>query len=106
MPCSTLVFLRLSLLGSFVIASLTAAESTSSDLERKFSQTVRPFVTTYCIGCHSGKVPAAQFDLAPYSTMTAVVNDYGHWNLVLDKLTAKQMPPKGVPQPTEAPAQQ
>lgn len=101
MPSSTLVFLRFSLLGSLAIASLTAAESASSDLERRFSQTVRPFVTTYCIGCHSGRAPAAQFDLQPYSTMAAVVNDYGHWNLVLDKLTAKQMPPKEAPQPAD-----
>ena len=74
---------------TIAIPCVHAGEAANADLERKFTQTVRPFLTSYCIGCHSGSTPAAQFDLAPYSTMAAVVRDYPHWNLVLEKLTAK-----------------
>src|SRR5262245_18046862 len=90
---------RLILLGSIAVPCVPA---TQSDLERKFDQTVRPFLTAYCTGCHGGASPAAQFDLRPYSTMTAVVRDYGHWMAVLDKLTAGQMPPKPAKQPPVA----
>jgi len=100
MPRSTPAVTYFFFIGCFIIPWLSAAD-VNSDLEHRFSQTIRPFLKTYCAGCHGGSAPAAQFDVRPYSTMSAVVNDYGHWNLVLDKLTARQMPPKGATQPSE-----
>ncbi|MGH9723233.1 MAG: DUF1587 domain-containing protein, partial [Bryobacteraceae bacterium] len=78
---------------------MRAAEVSGSDLERRFAQTVQPFLTRYCIGCHGGATPAAQFDLRPYSTMALVVRDYPRWTQVLERLDAKEMPPKQAPQP-------
>jgi hypothetical protein len=78
---------------------MRAADTANPDLEQRFTKTVKPFVTTYCVGCHSGANAAAQFDLRSYSTVAAVLHDYPRWNLVLEKLTAGQMPPKGVKQP-------
>ncbi len=71
----------------------------NSDLEHRFAQTVRPFLATYCVGCHGGASPAAQLDLKSYSSVNLVLRDFGRWNLVLDKLSAGQMPPKPVPPP-------
>jgi mono/diheme cytochrome c family protein len=72
-------------------------------LDRQFAQNVRPLVTKYCVGCHSGNTPAAQFDLKAYDTMAPVVRDYPRWALVLDRLIANEMPPKQAPQlPAEA----
>src|SRR5262245_27739859 len=76
-------------------------EDEGADLGRRFSQTVRPFITTYCAGCHSGPTPAAGFDLQRYPTTESVVEDFGHWALVLRKLTAKEMPPRSMKQPPE-----
>ena len=91
------------LVTSGILASANAAEGASdSALERQFVQTVRPFVTRYCHGCHSGDNPAAQFDLRAYSTMESVVRGHRHWALVLEKLTAGEMPPKEAPQPPPA----
>jgi len=98
--------MRLLVLGSIVIPRMGAAETGKSDLERRFAHTVRPFLADYCIGCHGGDTPAAQFDLQPYSTIAAVVRDYPHWNLVLEKLTARQMPPKQAIQPPAETRQQ
>ncbi len=50
--------------------------SAGPTLDRQFEQTVRPFVTKYCIGCHSGPTPAAQFDLKSYTSMAMVARDY------------------------------
>ncbi len=77
-----------------------------SELERKFAQTVRPFMTRYCIGCHSGDAPAAQFDMRPYSTVDAVVRDHARWNLIMERLAAKEMPPSQGPQPATESRQQ
>src|ERR1035441_8163193 len=82
-----------------VILVLPAAEAASPPLEQQFAQTVRPFVAKYCVACHSGETPAAQFDLSAYSTVDMVARDHTRWALVIEKLTAKEMPPAPVPQP-------
>jgi len=72
-------------------------------LDRQFEQTVRPFVTKYCVGCHSGKMPAAQFDLQAYNSIGMVTRDYPRWAQVLERLTTKEMPPKPIaPPPADA----
>ena len=47
----------------------SAANAATSSLDQQFQETVKPFVTKYCIGCHSGAMPAAQFDLKSYTTL-------------------------------------
>src|SRR6266478_5420611 len=91
---------RLLVVGSITIPWMFASEASNSDLERRFAQTIRPFLTSYCVGCHSGATPAAQFDLRSCTTTAAVIRDIPHWNLVLEKLTAKEMPPKQAKQPS------
>ncbi len=82
------------------VSAMSAAGAPATPaLERQFEQNVRPFVTQYCIQCHSGQMPAAQFDLKAYTTLEMVTRDYPRWALVLEKLTAKEMPPKPVPPP-------
>jgi uncharacterized protein DUF1592/uncharacterized protein DUF1588/uncharacterized protein DUF1587/uncharacterized protein DUF1595/uncharacterized protein DUF1585/cytochrome c len=93
-------------LGIVAISSIAPAESVDSTLDRQFAQNVRPFITQYCFACHSGSKPAAGFDLKADSTVAAVVQDYPHWALMLEKLTAKEMPPKSMPQPPAEARQQ
>src|SRR5271165_102127 len=81
-------------------------EAANAVLERQFAQTVKPFISKYCTACHSGETPAAQFDLRTYSTMDTVVRDHARWMLVLERLTAKEMPPKPLPQPEPEARQQ
>ena len=77
------------------------AQRGQPDLERQYTETVRPFTVKYCISCHGEKGIAAQFDLRPYTTMAVVVKDHEHWALVLDKLSTSQMPPaSSAAQPT------
>jgi mono/diheme cytochrome c family protein len=68
-----------------------------------FETSVKPFLKTYCYGCHSGNQPAAGFDLTSYATQESVVSDPHHWNLVLTRLRAAEMPPsQSRQQPTTA----
>ena len=69
-------------------------------LDRQFEQTVRPFINKHCAGCHSGATPAAQFDLKGYTSLAMVTRDYPRWALVLERLEAKDMPPKPMAQPS------
>ena len=86
------------LVGIAAIPCVRAADPTDAELDRRFSQTVRPFLTSYCIGCHSGASAAAQLDLRSYTSVAAVTADYPHWNLVMEKLAANEMPPKTMKQ--------
>ncbi len=81
------------------IAATTASGSTPRALDQQFEQTVRPYVTKYCVGCHSGQTAAAQFDLKAYTTMDMVTQEYPRWALVMERLAAKEMPPKPLPAP-------
>ncbi len=74
-------------------SDLQLAQRGQPDLERQYTETVRPFTVKYCVSCHGEKGLAAQFDLRPYTTMAAVVKDHEHWAVVLDKLSSSQMPP-------------
>lgn len=71
----------------------SARATSAGDLDRVFSRDVRPFLDKYCISCHGVNRLAAQFDLRPYLNTASVVKDFAHWQLVLDKLSAGQMPP-------------
>jgi Protein of unknown function (DUF1592)/Protein of unknown function (DUF1588)/Protein of unknown function (DUF1587)/Protein of unknown function (DUF1595)/Protein of unknown function (DUF1585) len=93
---------------SLAITTLCAASAVGASnpiLEKQFTQTVEPFVTKYCVGCHSGKTPAASLDLKSFNSLDAVVQDYPRWATVHDRLAAKEMPPKPMPAPPEADAQ-
>jgi hypothetical protein len=83
-------------------ASPIAVQAAESGLDRQFTETVRPFVTRYCIGCHSGATPSGQLDLRSYATYADVVRDYQRWDIVRQKLAAGAMPPKPVPAPPAA----
>src|SRR5258708_3430988 len=58
-----------------------------------FETSIKPFLRTYCYGCHGGGQPAAGFDLTSYGTQESVVSDQRRWNLVLARLKADEMPP-------------
>ncbi len=75
-------------------------------LQQQFEQSVRPFILKNCAGCHSGQMPAAQFDIKSYTSTDMVGADLPRWTLVMERLTAKEMPPKPMPQPPAEASQQ
>ncbi|MFN7918857.1 MAG: DUF1592 domain-containing protein [Bryobacteraceae bacterium] len=85
---------------AFALSTSFAAELTGPEIEAKFTQSVKPFLASYCIGCHSGTAPAAQFDLKQYSAISDAVRDHSRWALLAEKMTAGEMPPKGMKQPS------
>ena len=84
----------------------TSAFADSPALQKQFDETVKPFVGKYCVGCHSGAQPTAQFDLKSYNTVEQVKDEFPRWSLLAERLTAHEMPPKPMPQPPAQAAQQ
>ncbi len=98
--------MRLLVLGLLLSVSTTAFAADSSDLQNRLDNTVKPFVGKYCVACHSGPQPTGQFDLKSYTAMDQVKEDFPRWSLLADRLTNHEMPPKQMPQPPQALADQ
>jgi hypothetical protein len=93
----------------FTAASLAVAATPAAPqatIDQQFDQTVKPFVGKYCVACHSGKMAPAQFDLKSYTSVDMVADDFGRWALLAERLKNKEMPPKPMPAPPAAEAQQ
>jgi uncharacterized protein DUF1592/uncharacterized protein DUF1588/uncharacterized protein DUF1587/uncharacterized protein DUF1595/uncharacterized protein DUF1585 len=76
------------------------AADSAVELQRQFGATVRPFLTTYCLGCHGGDKPKGQLDLGEFADMGSVTHRMRRWESVLEMLASKEMPPeKAKPQP-------
>jgi hypothetical protein len=99
------VVMRVAFVITVAVVAVHATAATTT-LDREFEQTIKPFVTKYCIGCHSGQTPAAQFDLKAYNTMEAVTRDFPRWTQVMERLAAKEMPPKPMAAPSADASQQ
>ena len=80
-------------LATVSLAPFAKAASTDAVLDRDFTGTVRPFLTTYCVGCHGKEKTEAELDLNAFTTTASVVGGFAHWELVLDRLDAADMPP-------------
>lgn len=67
MPVRALLLI-LMLLAEVHLIEAVAADAVGRSLERRFVGTVRPFVDTYCLDCHSKEKSKGDLDLSPYST--------------------------------------
>jgi hypothetical protein len=104
-PLRILVF-ALPIAAASLLHAATPAPAPAPDVDQQFAQTVKPFVGKYCVTCHSGKMAPAQFDLKSYTTMNMVTDDFPRWALLAERLKNKEMPPKPMPAPPAAEAQQ
>jgi hypothetical protein len=82
------------LLVAVIDTKAAATDPARIELERGFTGTVRPFLETYCLSCHDHEKQKGKLDLSPYSKMETVVQNYRLWEIVLEKLNAKEMPPE------------
>ena len=87
------------LAATVILSVMRGQDDVPADLERQFTQTIRPFLETYCISCHGQQQPAAQMDLSGFTTMAALMKDGRRWSQILERLEAEEMPPKGARHP-------
>ena len=70
------------------------ADEKAQEISNRFSREVRPFLKTFCVGCHGGENPKAELNLQNWLSVRAVATDARRLELVLEKLVDKTMPPK------------
>lgn len=87
----------------FLIAqSLIPPASAAEEATSSFSQSVVPFLRSYCVDCHGGDVPEGGVGLDNYQQSSRIQTDIEIWEKVLRMVTDRTMPPADMPQPTEA----
>ena len=83
---------------AFCVASAAAADGPAlAPLQSEFERSVRPFLADYCLECHGKTKQEAKLDLSPFASLARVRADIGHWQLVLTRLKAGEMPPDDAP---------
>ena len=76
------------------VTDVAAVEREPDVVSRGFNKIISPFLTTYCLDCHSSKRQEAKLDLSSYSSAKSVANAHQTWEIVLERLEAKEMPPE------------
>ncbi|MGH9848887.1 MAG: DUF1592 domain-containing protein [Blastocatellia bacterium] len=56
----------------------------------------------YCVACHTGTAAKAGINLERLIAQSSVGDDFAQWEKVAEALEQKMMPPKSMPQPSEA----
>ncbi|MCU1257614.1 MAG: hypothetical protein JWO80_499 [Bryobacterales bacterium] len=86
--------------GTFYALLLTPAFRAAA---APYQTAVQPFLREYCLTCHSASVASGTVNLQQYQTKpaTEALKDRPTWELVLRKLHAREMPPRGSRQPSE-----
>src|SRR5687767_8774302 len=81
---------------ALVTAALTATAARAADapLERQFTETVRPFLATYCVACHGKEKPKAQLDLSAFTDLRSVLRGMQRWEPVREMVASREMPPE------------
>ena len=67
-----------------------------------FQDSVQPMLAKNCYGCHNEKLTSGGLNLTAYTSADAITHDREKWEMVLSKLQAGEMPPKGMPRPDGA----
>ena len=66
-----------------------------------FAKHVLPVIGTTCTGCHNDQLASGSLNLRSFLTPGSL-QDRTQWEAILQKLRSGEMPPKGIPRPSEA----
>ena len=80
-----------------VIAALQPAAAADS----QFADRVRPFLTNYCVDCHSGAKPKGDLRLDNLTDNFSDTATRERWLAAIKRVKAGEMPPKGKTKPAE-----
>jgi hypothetical protein len=86
-----------------VVPGVASADpAPAASLDERFAKQVQPFLKRYCFACHGSNKPKASLDLTRDATVPAIAKNARQWELVLERLHAKEMPPEDARQPEPA----
>ncbi len=66
-----------------------------------FEKTVQPVLAKTCTPCHNSQLASGGLDIGQFSKAASLTEQREGWEIILGKLRAGDMPPKGVPRPPQ-----
>lgn len=81
---------------------IRAEESPRPPERADFDKQVRPLLAKYCFGCHGTENGSGGANLAGFTSVPVIQRGHVEWQKALTQVRERSMPPRGVPQPTEA----
>jgi hypothetical protein len=66
-----------------------------------FEKTVQPILAKTCAPCHNNQLASGGLDISEFTKAASLTSDRDGWDVILRKLRAGEMPPKGVPRPAQ-----
>ena len=72
---------------------LVAPRAQAADLGRQLDDTVRPFLATYCLGCHGKDKPKGELDLTVVKDLASAARALHRLEAAAERLQSDEMPP-------------
>jgi hypothetical protein len=73
----------------------------AADSKTSFDQLVKPMLAKTCAPCHNDRMASGSLNITPYSTPNSLTEGRDGWERILQKVRSGEMPPKGLPRPTQ-----
>src|SRR4051794_26551883 len=85
-----------------LVAALLGQNGFGADVadDKTFTDQVRPFLVKHCQECHNEKKPKGDFRVDTLTADFDKLVSRDHWQTVLKKVKAGEMPPEGKPRPS------
>src|SRR5581483_2143109 len=95
--------MRTAILVAISLVIGAARSHADSSAEQRFATDIRPLIERHCVSCHGGPKPEGDLNLARFTTAEHVAKNLPQWELVLERLEARTMPPADAKsQPSDA----
>ncbi len=65
----------------------------SDAIAEHFQSKVRPFLEKFCLDCHGVETQESGLNLNGYTSAKSVIRDVAHWDIILQRLADREMPP-------------
>lgn len=76
-------------------------DALAADLDRRFTQDVKPLLATYCLSCHTGDEAKGDTRLDHLTGVREIHAGAADLRLLREMVASGEMPPRSKPQPTE-----
>src|SRR5579871_3088103 len=98
-PTFLAVLLTASLIFPHRVAAQPAQASEPTSKAPRFSEDIRPLLTSYCVSCHNTNKKKAGLDLEQFATDATALEKPAIWDQVGERVRAQEMPPGKSKQP-------
>ncbi|HYZ85789.1 MAG TPA: DUF1592 domain-containing protein [Bryobacteraceae bacterium] len=66
-----------------------------------FDQAVKPVLAARCTMCHNDRNASGSLNLTPFLAAASIAENREEWERILQKIRTGEMPPRGLPRPTQ-----